>query len=105
MNIPTAKFNVGQLIYNRLMDYRGVVVDVDPYFQGEEEWRQNAPRGQASHDRPWYHILVDGLMHRTYVAERNLEADDSGDPVDHEDVLFYFEAMGTEGYIPRWREN
>ena len=105
MKTPTAKFNIGQLIYNRLMDYRGVIVDVDPCFQGTDGASENAPRGMSPHDLPWYHVLVDGLTHTTYVAERNLAPDDSGDPIDHEDVPFYFEAMGAEGYIPRWKDN
>jgi len=38
MTEKRAKFQVGQLVEHRLFDYRGVVYDVDPVFQGTEEW-------------------------------------------------------------------
>ena len=34
----TALFEIGQIVHHRLFDYRGVVLDVDPDFQGGEEW-------------------------------------------------------------------
>ena len=32
---------------------------------------------------PWYHVLVDGAEHPTYVAERHLESDERGEPIAH----------------------
>ncbi len=37
MTTIRAKFYVGQLVYHKRFDYRGVVVDVDPQFQGDDE--------------------------------------------------------------------
>ena len=78
-----AKFAVGQVIHHRLFDYRGVIVDVDPEFQGTEEWYEQVALTRPPRDIPWYHVLVHDLSSETYVAERNLEADDSGEPVEH----------------------
>jgi heat shock protein HspQ len=39
------------------------------------------------------------------VAERNLEADDSGDPVSHPDLDIYFIGLAEGTYIPRQRGN
>ncbi len=78
-----ANLNVGQLVQHKMFGYRGVVVDVDPTFQGSDEWYQAVARSRPPKDRPWYHVLVHNTTHSTYVAERNLEPDDSGQPIAH----------------------
>ena len=82
-NITRTRFSVGELIHHRLFDYRGVIVDVDCDFQGSEEWYETMAKSRPPKDKPWYHVLVHGAQHTTYVAERNLEADDNPDPVEH----------------------
>lgn len=37
MTAPKAKFAPGELVHHKRFDYRGVVVDVDPVFQGTDE--------------------------------------------------------------------
>jgi heat shock protein HspQ len=83
------KFSVGQLVLHRLFGYRGVIVAADPDFQGTEEWYQFMARTRPPKDRPWYHVLVHDASHQTYVAERNLDPDPSGEPLlsRHFDVL------------------
>ncbi len=105
MGTTTAKFAVGQLIQHRMFEYRGVIIDVDPEFHGTEDWYENVARSRPPKDSPWYHVLVDGGEMQTYVAERNMEPDDSGGPINHPGVDFYFEALGEEGYIPRRKGN
>ena len=105
MGTTTAKFTVGQLIHHRLFEYRGVIVDVDPYFKGSDIWYKNIAQTKPPKDRPWYHVLVDGVEQRTYVAERNLEPDETGDPITHVELETYFEGMGGEKYIPRRKEH
>ena len=61
----------------------GVVFDVDATFQGSDEWYEEVARSRPPRDQPWYHVLPDGADHTTYVAERNLESDASGEPVSH----------------------
>ncbi len=101
----SAKFSVGQIIHHRLFEYRGVIFDVDPYFHGSEDWYENVAKSRPPKDAPWYHVLVDGGGHRTYVAERNLEIDKTGAPIDHPDVFEYFKALGDNGYVPRRKDN
>jgi heat shock protein HspQ len=36
--IVRPNFSIGELVHHRRFNYRGVVVDVDPRFQGTEEW-------------------------------------------------------------------
>lgn len=104
-NTAEAKFGVGQLVHHKLFDYRGVIIDVDPHFLGTEDWYRNVAKSRPPKDRPWYHVLVDGAEHQTYVAERNLEPDQAGGPVDHPDVPAYFRALGNEGYVLRDKAN
>ena len=79
----TANFFVGQLIHHRTFDYRGVIFDVDPTFQGTDEWYEKVARSRPPKDQPWYHVLVHEGQHTTYVAERNLEPDPAGEPIVH----------------------
>lgn len=96
-----AKFHVGQLIHHRLFGYRGVVFDVDATFEGSEEWYEQMARSRPPRDRPWYHVLPDGAAHTTYVAERNLEHDETGGPIDHPAVDDFFDNFDGTEYHPR----
>jgi heat shock protein HspQ len=97
-----ALFGVGQLVYHKLFGYRGVVVDVDPIFSSSEEWYETmAAKTRPPRNNPWYHVLVHGGGYETYVAERNLEADDLPEPVEHSLVASYFQAFEEGRYIPR----
>ena len=91
-----AKFSPGQLIHHKLFDYRGVIVDVDATCQASDEWYEQVARSRPPRDRPWYHVLVHGATHMTYVAERNLEPDESGQPVTHP-LLDQFFSVFREG--------
>lgn len=102
MTTETAKYNVGQVIHHTLFDYRGVIVDVDPQFRVGAELNapERRPKAHPNRDdsRPWYHVLVDGTADRTYVSEQNLEPDEEGAPVDHPDVIDYFDEQTSSGY-------
>lgn len=92
------KFSIGQVIHHRLFDYRGVIVDVDPEFSGTEEWYEQVALSKPPKDKPWYHVLVDGATHQTYVAERNLEPDESGKPVKHPLINEFFRGFNEGSY-------
>ena len=79
----SAKFFVGQIVRHKKFDYRGVVFDADATFQGTSEWYELVARSRPPKHHPWYHVLVDGAEHTTYVAERHLESDERGLPVKH----------------------
>ena len=105
MQSTTARFAVGQVVHHRLFDYRGVVVDVDPVFDGTDEWYEAMARSRPPKDAPWYHVLRDGTAIYTYVAERNLEPDDTGDPILHPDLEHHFAGFEDGHYVPKRRGN
>jgi len=100
-----ANFSVGDLVHHRLFDYRGVVVDVDPRFMLSEEWYETVAVSCPPKDKPWYRVLVHNATHDTYVAERNLEPDTTGEPVSHPLVDDHFAAFRNGRYITSARTN
>ena len=94
-----AKFQVGELIYHKLFDYRGVVVDVDANFSGSEEWYNTMARSIPPKDEPWYHVLVHQAVHSTYVAEKNLKPDGTGKPITHPLLKQFFEEIRDGVYV------
>ena len=82
-SINRARFGVGDLIQHQLFDYRGVIVDVDPRCLASDEWYAAMARSRPPKNKPWYHVLVHNATHMTYVAEQNLAADETGEPIDH----------------------
>ncbi|MFQ5667613.1 MAG: heat shock protein HspQ [Candidatus Binatia bacterium] len=101
MSKDEAHFSVGQLIHHKHFGYRGVIYDVDPVFQLTEEWYEQVARSRPPKDEPWYHVLVHGHDHTTYVAERNLEPDASRDPIRHPLVDEFFEEFRDGRYHKR----
>jgi len=83
MDETNPKFSVGELVVHKLFDYRGVIIDVDPTFQGSESWYQEMAKSKPPKDRPWYHVLPHRAAHQTYVAEQNLTSDHTGEAIDH----------------------
>lgn len=98
-SISQAKFSVGELIHHRLFDYRGVIVDVDRNFQGTDEWYELVAKSRPPRNKPWYHVLVHNADHSTYVAEQNLESDDSEEPVSHPMLENFFSAFRNGKYV------
>ncbi len=99
MSGQTAKFQVGQVIHHKRFDYRGVIVDVDATFQGTEAWYDAMARSHPPKDQPWYHVLVHQGEHMTYVAERNLEPDLTGEPVAHPVLDQFFDERRGGLYV------
>lgn len=100
-----AEFSVGQLIRHKLFRYRGVIADIDSVFSLSDAWYERMAKTRPSKDRPWYHVLVDGAEHQTYVAERNLEPDPSKAPIRHPLVELFFDRFENGIYVYRSRIN
>ena len=100
-----AQFSLGELVHHKLFDYRGVVIDVDPEFQLTDEWYEQVARSRPPKDHPWYHVLVHDGTHQTYVAEKNLESDESGEAVNHPAVDRIFSAFRNGRYETGSRAN
>jgi heat shock protein HspQ len=99
IRMPGPQFSVGDVVRHSLFDYRGVIVEVDPHFQGTEEWYEGGARSRPPKHSPWYHVLPHGAQHQTYVVERNLEADESGLAVQHPLVEHYFTNFADGRYV------
>ncbi len=104
-NITRTRFAVGDLIRHRLFDYRGVIVDVDPRFQSTDEWYETVAKSNPPKDKPWYHVLVHEAAHMTYVAERNLEPDESVAPIMHPLLEDFFSRFESGRYVSDIRAN
>jgi len=100
-----SQFYIGQVVHHRKFDYRGVIIDVDAEFEGDDEWYEQVALSRPPKGAPWYHILVDNADHMTYVAERHLEADDSLLPVNHPYVTSIFGSFADGVYQRRERIN
>lgn len=98
MKIRTSLFFIGQRIHHKRYNYRGVIVDVDPEYAGSEEWYRQVALSRPPKDKPWYRVLVHNATHMTYVAERNLEADDSDEPIIHPMRDEYFDTYENGVY-------
>ena len=81
--ITSSRYSIGDLVHHKLFDYRGVIVDIDPYFQLTDEWYDAVAKSRPPKNEPWYHVLVHEAVNSTYVAEQNLEPDPSGRKINH----------------------
>ena len=100
-----AKFQVGQIIHHKRFDYVGVIYDVDPIFQGTEDWYRQVALSRPQKDKPWYHVLVSKAFHSTYVAEQNLEPAAKAEPIIHPYADTIFSEFDGERYHLRQQSN
>ena len=100
-----APFDVGEVVVHKLFDYRGVVYDIDPVCSLADAWYEAMARSKPPKGEPWYHILVDGEVHTTYVAQRNLKPDGTNLPVVHPLLSDYFYKFDGATYVLRVRAN
>ncbi|WP_293752447.1 heat shock protein HspQ [uncultured Paraglaciecola sp.] len=68
-------------------------------LQATEEWCETVAKSCPPKDRPWYHVLVHGSVHSTYVAEQNLEPDDSADPIKQPMLEHFFSKFDNGKYV------
>ena len=94
IDMPSARFALGEVVRHRLFDFRGVIFDVDPVFANSEEWYQSIPESvRPPKDKPFYHLLAENAesSYVAYVSQQNLVPDDSEEPVDHPAIPTMFE--------------
>lgn len=92
---------MGQLVQHRMFNYRGVIVDVDPEFAGDDEWYEQIKTSRPPKDQPWYKILVEATETQTYVSELNLLADGSGEPLQNAYLHVFFNGFEDGRYNPK----
>lgn len=91
------RFAVGQTVTHTRYGYRGVIVAMDMTCQAAETWYKKK-QTQPPRDQPWYHVLVHASGSVTYVAQTSIEADTSGQAVDHPLVDMFFEGFDGKRY-------
>ena len=59
IQIPSARFAIGDVVRHRLLDFRGVIFDVDPEFANSDEWYEAIPEAmRPSKEQPFYQLLA-----------------------------------------------
>lgn len=101
MDESRSRWGIGQVVQHLKFGYRGVIADVDSGFEGTPEWYEEVARSRPPKDQPWYHVLVDGADHTTYVAERHLGPDLGAGPVRHPLLEEYFDGFRDGAYTRR----
>ena len=99
IDIPQARFAIGDVVRHRLFDFRGVIFDVDPEFANSEEWYQAIPEElRPPKEQPFYHLLAENAesSYIAYVSQQNLLRDESEEPVDHPAIEQMFDRF-TDG--------
>jgi heat shock protein HspQ len=94
IDMPVARFAIGEVVRHRLFDFRGVIFDVDPVFANSEEWYEAIPEAlRPSKDQPFYHLLAENSesAYVAYVSQQNLLPDESEEPVDHPAIATMFD--------------
>jgi len=94
IDMPLARFAIGEVVRHRLFDFRGVIFDVDPTFANSEEWYEAIPEDlRPSKDQPFYHLLAENSesAYIAYVSQQNLVPDESDEPVDHPAIPTMFD--------------
>jgi heat shock protein HspQ len=99
--MPRARFAIGEVVRHRLLDFRGVIFDVDAEFANSDEWYESIPEAiRPAKDQPFYHLLAENAesSYVAYVSQQNLVHDDSDEPIDHPAVGSMFESFDGERY-------
>jgi heat shock protein HspQ len=102
-----ARFAIGDVVRHRMLDFRGVVFDVDPVFANSDEWYDAIPEGaRPAKDQPFYHLLAenDEASYIAYVSQQNLVHDRAAGPVDHPAIDDLFDELAEDRY-PLKREH
>jgi len=102
--VAHARFSIGEVVRHRLLEFRGVIFDVDPVFANTEEWYQAIPEeSRPAKDQPFYHLLAENAesSYVAYVSQQNLETDKSEEPVDHPAISGIFTTAGDGRYTLR----
>jgi heat shock protein HspQ len=99
--IAHARFAIGDVVRHRLLDFRGVVFDVDPVFANTDDWYDAIPAQiRPAKDQPFYHLLAENAdsSYVAYVSQQNLEHDPSDEPVEHPALAGLFDQFAGGRY-------
>lgn len=76
MNISSskkmAKYNIGDIVIHKQLNYKAIIVDIDPIFQASKQYNHLVNKHPFAYENIWYRLLVDKSCHATYVKESQL---------------------------------
>ena len=101
IDMPLARFAIGDVVRHKIFDFRGIIFDVDPQFSNSEEWYQSIPEAlRPSKEQPFYHLLAENSesSYVAYVSQQNLVVDDSDDPIEHPAIATMFDGVEDGRY-------
>ena len=98
-----AKFRIGEVTRHRLRAVRGVVVDVDAVSRADHGTEPASLKEATHRNQPFYYLLAENneVPYVAYIAEQDLLADGSGEPIEHPDLPELFELDGHGRYRRR----
>lgn len=94
------KFAPSMTVRHAKLGYLGVIFDVDATFSRSDEWYELMESSEPDRNQPWYHILVDGEDHTTYVCEAHLLREEEVYFIDHPLFSSLF-TSNSRGIAPR----
>ena len=97
IDIPHARFGIGEVVRHKMFDFRGVIFDVDPVFANSDEWYEAIPEPlRPSKDQPFYHLLAENAesSYIAYVSQQNLVRYDTEEPIDYPAITSMFDREG-----------
>jgi heat shock protein HspQ len=101
IDMPLARFAIGDVVRHKIFDFRGIIFDVDPEFANSEDWYQAIPEAlRPSKEQPFYHLLAENSesSYVAYVSQQNLVVDDSDDPIEHPAIATMFDGVEDGRY-------
>ena len=101
IDMPQARFAIGEVVRHLIFDFRGVVFDVDPVFANSDEWYDAIPEAiRPAKEQPFYHLLAENAetTYVAYVSQQNLVPDESDEPVDHPAIATMFDGLEDGRY-------
>src|SRR3954469_23920846 len=107
IDMPMARFAIGEVVRHPLFDFRGIIFDVDPEFANSEEWYESIPEDlRPARDQPFYHLLAENAesSYIAYVSQQNLIPDEDGEEIHHPAIDGLFDRF-VEGKYRLRREH
>jgi heat shock protein HspQ len=102
--IPAARFGIGEVVRHRLLDFRGVIFDVDAEFANSDEWYEAIPEDlRPAKDQPFYHLLAENAesSYIAYVSQQNLVPEEDAEEIDHPAIDGLFDRFDKGRYLLR----
>jgi heat shock protein HspQ len=93
-----ARFSIGQIVAHEILQFRGVIVDIDFYFLSCLHFHADPSSSNQYKNQLWYHVLVENTSMRIYVPESDLRQSDRITAINHPSINDYFSHLKSGIY-------